>query len=192
MVVLDILAIALLSYAALHDLAARTVPNWLPLCIAAVGCLARLADHSLLAALGIAGGTFLILFGIWTAGAVGGGDVKLWAATALLITPQWQPEINFFLRVVMFGGSLAVAYLVLWLCLPKRTSRKGGLASPREGGLLRPREGGLLRPREGGLLRRVLRAEAWRIGRRGPVPYAFAIAGGAIVALLPSSLQVLR
>ncbi len=176
MVVLDSLAIALLSYAALHDLAARTVPNWLPLCIAAIGCLARLADHSLLPALGIAGGTFLILFSIWYAGAVGGGDVKLWAATALLIPPHWQPEINFFLLVVVFGGGLAVLYLALWLCLPKRASRAGRL----------------LRPREGGLLRRVLRAEAWRIGRRGPLPYAFAIAGGAIVALLPSSLPVLR
>ncbi len=174
MVVLDILAIALLCYAALHDLAARTVPNWLPLCIAAIGCLARLADHSLLAALCIAGGAFLILFGVWTAGAVGGGDVKLWAATALLIPPHWQPELNFFLRVVVFGGGLGIAYLVLWLCLPKRAPR-----AP-------------LPPRDGRLLRRVLRAEAWRIGRRGPLPYAFAIAGAAIVALLPSSLPVLR
>ena len=34
-------------------------------------------------------------------------------------------------------------------------------------------------------LRRFLRVEQWRIGRRGPLPYACAIAAGAIVALLP-------
>jgi prepilin peptidase CpaA len=42
------------------------------------------------------------------------------------------------------------------------------------------------------LVRRVLRAEAWRINRRGPLPYAFAIAGGAILTLLPISFPVLR
>ena len=46
-VICGILAIALLLYAALHDLAARTVPNWLPLCVLALGIVARLMDHAL-------------------------------------------------------------------------------------------------------------------------------------------------
>lgn len=169
MIVLSVIAITLLVYAALHDFAARTVPNWLPLCVFAIGLISRIADHSLLPALLIAGVTFLILFGIWFAGAIGGGDVKLWAATALLIPPHWQPELSFFLRVVIIGGILALAYLLLCLCLPK----------PRAS-------------REGGLFRRVLRVEAWRIGRRGPLPYAFAIAGSAIITLLPLSVPALR
>jgi prepilin peptidase CpaA len=34
------------------------------------------------------------------------------------------------------------------------------------------------------LLRRVLVVEAWRMRRRGPLPYAVAIAGGAILLLI--------
>jgi prepilin peptidase CpaA len=125
-----------------------------------------LIDHSLLNGLAIAAVTFAVLFVIWLLGAMGGGDVKLWAATALLIPPMLQPELAFVLRVVVFGGVLAILYLSLRLLVPKpRASRPSGL------------------------LPRVLRAEAWRICRRAPLPYACAIAGGAIVTLLPLSLQ---
>ncbi len=161
-----ILATGLLVYAALHDLAVRTVPNWLPAALLAIGLCARIADHSWLSASVIAACTFAILFLIWMAGAMGGGDVKLWAATVLVIPPVLQPELDFFLRVVIFGGVLGIFYLVLCRLVPKPAAS-----------------------REGGLLRRVLRAEAWRIGRRAPLPYACAIAGGAIVTLLPLSLQ---
>ena len=75
------LAAVLLVYAALHDIAARTVPNWLPLCLLVLGCGARLTDHSLLAGAAVALITFVALFGLWLGGAMGGGDVKLWAAT---------------------------------------------------------------------------------------------------------------
>ncbi|HUW80714.1 MAG TPA: prepilin peptidase [Acidocella sp.] len=163
---LSILASGLLVYAALHDLAARTVPNWLPAVLLLLGICARLADHSLLSGLIISGVTFVILFVIWMLGAMGGGDVKLWAATVLLIPPFLHPELTFFLRVVLFGGVLALVYLALCRIIPKPHAS-----------------------RDGGLLRRALRAEAWRIGRRAPVPYACAIAGGAIVTLLPLSLQ---
>jgi len=164
--VLTALASGLLVYAAAHDLAVRTVPNWLPVALLAIGLCARAADHSLLAGLGVAAATFAVLFIIWVLGAMGGGDVKLWSATVLLIPPVFQPEIDFFLRVVVFGGVLGLVYLVLCRLVPK----------PRPS-------------RAGGLLRRALRAEAWRIGRRAPLPYACAIAGGAIVTILPLSLQ---
>jgi prepilin peptidase CpaA len=156
------LAAGLLVYAALHDIAARTVPNWLPLCLLVLGCGARLTDHSLLAGTAVVLVTFIALVGLWLGGAMGGGDVKLWAATALLIPPLLQPELAFLLRVLLYGGGLAVLYLLLRLCVP------------------RPRVS-----RQGGLLRRIVRAEAWRIGRRAPLPYACAIAGGALATLLP-------
>ncbi len=171
-----IFAVALLVYAALHDVAARTVPNWLPLCVAALGCAARLADHTLEVALLIAGVTFIVLFAIWVLGLMGGGDVKLWAATALLIPTQLQPELDFYLRVFLLGGLLGLIYLALWPVV--RRVRRAGAANAFAAG----------RPKN--LLRRVARAEAWRIGRRGPLPYACAISVSAIVALLPPSLQI--
>lgn len=97
---------------------------------------------------------------------MGGGDVKLWAATVLLIPPAVATELSFFLDILLFGGALALIYLALSFVVPK----------PK----------GL---RTGGRLRRFLRAEMWRIGRRAPLPYACAIAGGAIVAILPHQLQ---
>jgi prepilin peptidase CpaA len=100
---------------------------------------------------------------------VGGGDVKLWSATVLLIPPHWQAEFSFFYRVLLVGGILAVLYLSLrFVVRQPRSSRSGSL------------------------LKRAMRAEAWRICRRGPLPYAFAIAGGAIVTLLPLSFSALR
>jgi prepilin peptidase CpaA len=165
---LAFVAFVLLVYAALHDLAARTVPNWLPACVFIVGAAWRILDNSLLAGLAVAAVTFCILFVVWLAGAIGGGDAKLWPATAMLIPPSIQPELNFFVRVLFIGGVLAIIYLALWLVLPK----------PRLGPATRA----------SGLSRRVIRAEAWRIGRRGPLPYALAISGSAIITLLPFSL----
>jgi prepilin peptidase CpaA len=161
------LAAVLLVYAALHDIAARTVPNWLPLCLLVLGCGARLTDHSLLAGAAVALVTFVVLFGLWLSGAMGGGDVKLWAATVLLIPPLLQPELGFLFHVLLLGGALAILYLLLRLWVP------------------RPRVS-----RQGGLLRRIVRVEAWRIGRRAPLPYACAIAGGALATLLPLSFSV--
>jgi prepilin peptidase CpaA len=163
---LALFASALLFYAALHDLAVRTVPNWLSATVFGIGCCARLDDHSLIAGVTAAAVTFAVLFVLWVLGAMGGGDVKLWAASAALVPPYWQPELEFFLRVVVFGGILAILYLVMAPFIRKPAAS-----------------------RQGGMLRRVLRTEAWRIGRRAPLPYACAIATGAITTLMPLTLQ---
>lgn len=155
-------AAGLLGYAALHDLAVRTVPNWLPALVLLLGICARVLDHDLLSGVVVAAIAFTVLFCIWVAGLMGGGDVKLWAATVLLVPPGWQPQFAFFINVVLAGGLLALLYLGLSLVVP------------------RPRA-----TLQGGRLRRFLRVEQWRIGRRGPLPYACAIAAGAIAALLP-------
>ncbi len=160
-------AVCILAYAALHDLAVRTVPNCLSVALFSLGVLLRLTEHTLINGLLMSAGTFLVLFAIWAFGAIGGGDVKLWAATALLVPPLWTPASWFFLRVVMFGGLLAIVYLLLCLVVRKPKASQAG-----------------------GLLRRVARAEAWRISRRGPLPYALAISGSAILTLLPLSFNV--
>jgi prepilin peptidase CpaA len=159
------LAACLLIYAAWHDIAARTVPNWLPVLLLGFGVVMRLVDHHLVAGALISAITFVILFGIWLLGAMGGGDVKLWAASVLLIPPGLQPEVNFFFSVVLLGGVLALLYYGLsWVVRP-------------------------LHSRAHTLPARVLRAELWRIRRRAPLPYALAIAGGALVTYLPLSFQ---
>jgi len=162
-------AISLLLWAALHDLAARTVPNTLPAAICAIGIVVRLVDHTLLLGLAIAVAAFLLLFCIWRLGAVGGGDVKLWSASVLLIPPHWQMELSCLVRILLAGGILALVYLSLQRVVP------------------RPRAS-----HAGSLIVRVLRAEAWRIYRKAPLPYAFAIAGGTIVTLHPFPLAALR
>jgi prepilin peptidase CpaA len=91
-------AMALLIWAALHDLAARTVPNLLSAGVMGAGLGLRVIDHSLLASLGVAALCFLLLFAVWLAGMIGGGDVKLWSAAVLLMPPRWQIELLFFYR----------------------------------------------------------------------------------------------
>jgi prepilin peptidase CpaA len=161
-----ILASALLIYAALHDLAARTVPNWLSVALLLIGVCARVADHSLLAGLAAAAIAFVLLFGVWIGGAMGGGDVKLWAATVLVVPPFWQSQLAFFLDVVVLGGVLALIYLALSFLVPRVRASSAG-----------------------GLFKRAVRAELWRIRRRASLPYACAIAGGAFAILLPHAFQ---
>ncbi len=165
--VLCLLAVAgvLLIYAALHDIAVRTVPDWLSVAMLLLGIALRLLDHTLLFALVIAAITFGVLFVIWLCGFMGGGDLKLWTATVFIVPPVIQPEINFFLFITTFGGALALVYLGLGRLIRRPAASRAG-----------------------GLLRRALRVEAWRISHRGPLPYACAIAMGAFATLLPISL----
>ena len=112
-------------------------------------------DGKVIAGFGIAALLLTILGGLWLRGFIGGGDVKLIPAVALVLPPSSVPA--FVLSVAIAGGVLALLYLVLPYLVQ------------------RPRPG----PRRG-LLARALKAEAWRVHRRGPLPYAVAIAGGAL------------
>ena len=159
-------AAALLIYAAFHDLAVRTVPNWVSALLLVLGASIRMLDHDLLPALGAGIVLFLLLFVIWAAGLMGGGDVKLWAASALLVPPSWRMEFMFLANVMLLGGGLAVLYLLLSLVVRRPAASRAG-SYPR----------------------RFLRAELWRIRRRAPLPYACAIAGGSLAVLLPHILQ---
>jgi prepilin peptidase CpaA len=153
------LSAAVLLAAALHDIAFRTVPNWMPAVLFLAGCLARGLGGTLLAGLAIGLAVFLGGMLCWHRGWLGGGDVKLLAATAVVVPPVLAASL--LLDVALSGGILAILYLALGQFVQ---------ASPNG-------------PRPPGLLRRIWRAERFRICRRGPLPYASAIVAGAFLVL---------
>jgi prepilin peptidase CpaA len=151
-------ASALLA-ASLHDLIARTIPNWLAVAIAVCGLGLRGADGHLLTGLLAAILVFVAAFACWRWRLMGGGDVKLLGATALVIPPA--AVFNFVTAVALAGGVLALCYLV-----GRRLMRKSAA------------------PRPHNLLARALRVERWRVSRGGPLPYACAIAAGGLFVIL--------
>lgn len=149
----------LLVAAALHDCVARTVPNWVAGVLAITGLMLRATFGNLLAGTLVGLVVFVLAVLCWRRGWMGGGDVKLLAATAILVPPALA--FNFITAVALFGGVLAVLYLL------------GRRVVPAPHG-----------PRPRGFLARVLRIERWRIHRGGPLPYACAIAAGGLFVLL--------
>ncbi len=157
-----VLSIGIILVAGLHDAALRTIPNWIPASLIVAGALLRVREGNAIAGLGIATLLLIMLGGLWLRGFIGVGDMKLIPAVALVLPPSGAP--GFILSVALAGGALALIYLTLPLIVP------------------RPAPG----PRRR-FFARVLKAEAWRLHRRGSVPYALAIAGGA----LPGFIQTL-
>jgi prepilin peptidase CpaA len=148
-----------LLFAALHDVAFRTIPNWLPTLLLGVGTLIRVQSGTLMPGL-LAG--LLIFTGTticWLRGWLGGGDVKLLAACGMLVPPALA--MSLLLAVALSGGLLAILYLALARVLPPITRS---------------------RPTE--LIRRVCRMECYRIRHRRPLPYGSAIAAGTLFVLL--------
>jgi prepilin peptidase CpaA len=153
------IATTTLLLAGVHDLAFRTVPNWMPVVLLLPGILLRLNTGTLM--LGLLAGLLVFLAGAfcWRNGWLGGGDVKLLAATAVLVPPSLV--VNLLLDVALAGGALAMIYLAM-----------ARLVAPPSG-----------TPRPPGMLRRIRRVELYRVRRRRPLPYASAIAAGALFVL---------
>jgi prepilin peptidase CpaA len=154
-------AAGLLLFAAVRDVATRMVPNWVSLAILAAGIVLQAVTGDLAVALGLG---LLVFFGaavMWRFGWLGGADVKLLGAAAVAV--PCGSVMQLLVLVSLTGGVLAVFYLALSLILR------------------RPRPG----PRNS-FLQRLMKAEAWRIHRRGPLPYAVAIACGGVLTLFPS------
>jgi prepilin peptidase CpaA len=152
------LAAAALLFAALHDVAFRTIPDWVPGAVAADGVLLRLLDHQLWSALACGLSVFALAAFCWSRGWLGGGDVKLLGATAVLIPPAMVP--GYIAAVSLTGGALALLYLLLERIVPTP-----GHCCPAS------------------LLRRVLVVECRRIRRRTSLPYATAISAAALLML---------
>jgi prepilin peptidase CpaA len=133
-----------LMFAALHDVAARTVPNWSSLALLGIGFVLRMIEGNWAASLSVGAVVFIVSVVCWLRGWLGGGDVKLLTAASVVVPPLMS--VNLLL-------------LSLVVNVPRRD-----------------------RPQ--GKMRRILRAERYRISRKGPLPYASAIAAGAIFVLL--------
>lgn len=147
------LALSLLFFSVFTDLRAREIPDWVSLVFLLMG-LVRLPSCGWGA---LVGGCIIFgcAFGLWLAGFMGGGDVKLIASSSLLFPPLWQ--VRYILDIAIVGGFLAILYLILRKVVPVP-------ATPVYG--------------------RALRIECWRIRRGFALPYAIAIAGGFVVAAL--------
>lgn len=151
--------LALFGIACLQDWAMRLVPNRVPAAIAIMGLGLRCIDGMVVPALLAAGIVFFVAAFCWRRGWLGGADVKLFGAGALLVPPA--AASGFVIVSCLAGGVLAVLYAGLSHLVP-----------PPEP----------IRPLS--YLRRYLRVEQRRLQRRGPLPYATAIAAGATFVLL--------
>ena len=161
-----IAGLGLLVAAAVHDVMARTVPNRVSALIALCGLVAQLARAaltvsgwsglglSLLASVAV----FIVAAMMWRRGWMGGGDVKLLAAAALLVPAGLVTTL--IMATAISGSVLSLFYLAARRRLP------------------RPLPG-----RPPSLVARIVRVERWRLRRGGPLPYAVAIASGACFVL---------
>lgn len=151
-----------LAVCAWSDLVTRTVPDMPVACIAGAGVLMRAMAGSaaLASSIAVAALLFLLLVLAHARGLLGGGDVKLIAATALCVPPQ--SVMHLVSAIALCGGMLALLHLAL-----RRLPQPVPCCPPHAPALLR-----------------VCRIERWRIHRHGPLPYAVAIAAGAGWVLL--------
>lgn len=162
-------AVCLLLLAGASDVATRRVPNWACAALATIGLALQLISGRAQTAVGSALLVFLLGALCWRRGWLGGGDVKLLAATALLVAPWRVPSL--LLAVALAGAALALAYLLLRL-LPAGPQRQlPDAASPCGSGWRATAS-------------RIARIERWRIRRGAPLPYATAICAGASFVLL--------
>jgi prepilin peptidase CpaA len=163
--ILAVVIVGLLIFAALVDIATRTIPDGVAIAVALLGICGRLLfglpglTGSVVAALIL----FALLVFLNARGLMGGGDVKLAAATALGLPVG--SFYQFLIVTSVAGGIVALVHLFLRTVIrePPRTP-----------------------PRGASLLRRVLAVEGWRIARRGSLPYGVAIACGGIWAVIMS------
>ena len=161
--ILLVTGVALLAFAALHDIGFRTVPNWVSVALLAVGLVLRLTQGDLGMGLVCGLSVFAATYAFWRFGWMGGADVKLLTASAVFVPHGTVP--NLVVYTSLAGGLLAVIYII------------GGRLAPRRASLGTAPDN---------LFRRALRCELRRLSRRGPLPYATAIAAGGWLAVAAS------
>jgi prepilin peptidase CpaA len=96
------------------DIAKRRIPNFLTAAIALMGLTAQLVDRggwSALSGVGAAVVSVALLYRPWTAGGIGGGDVKMAAAVAIWVGLEGM--IRYALAVAAAGGVVALIMYVI-------------------------------------------------------------------------------
>ncbi|MGB7977201.1 MAG: A24 family peptidase [Roseiarcus sp.] len=155
----------LLSVAAGTDLKHRRIPNEIVAAIAAIGLAQGLITRpgqvwsSLLAG-------FLVFCGLGVLSfyrIIGGGDLKLISAVTLLVPPERVGQL--LIEIALAGGVLGCIYLLAGYAL--RSSSATSIAE----------EGA----RSEAGLALTIRTERDRIAAGGPMPYALAALGGALI-----------
>ena len=110
---------AVLLFAAWHDIVSRTVPNWMSIAIACCGVVAAFADHRLAISAGLGFAVFCVAAACWRRGWMGGADVKLLGAIAIVLPPHM---ISLFAIAMSLAGAVhAVVYIA---------ARAGGCGLP--------------------------------------------------------------
>lgn len=111
---------ALAIVAALKDVTSYTIPNWISLALIAAFVPAAAVSGASWPAIGLClatgAGGLLLGMGMFAAGWIGGGDAKLFAASALWI--GLPAAVPFMLATGLAGGALTMAILALrsgWL-----------------------------------------------------------------------------
>jgi len=152
------IAIGLLALAAWRDVASRTIPDWISISLAGMGCAVRLQSGLLDLMLSVVMSVvlFSLLLIAFSRGVLGGGDVKLISALALWLAP---PDCYGLVMVTaVAGGVLGLVYLGLRHAGPLPVLDT--MAGP------------------------MVRVELERIRSGGPLPYGVAIMFGGAYALL--------
>lgn len=148
-------AVVLFLAAAMFDLGWRRIPNWISPLLLFTGIMLGITRGGLPGSLAVGLVIFIAAAICWRHGLMGGGDVKLLGAGATLFPASRC--LNFMLDTALFGGVLALFYMVL-RCIV----RKPGYAAHAYG------------------MRRLIRVEQWRIAGQAPLPYAVAIGAAGI------------
>ena len=150
----------ILAIAAWCDVATRTIPDRLSIALLALGIGSRLVLEGPQAALISAGLALLVFLGfalLHARGFIGGGDVKLIAALVAGTAPAAVPDL--LIAIALAGGVIGLAYMALARTMSKPALRPHAVLPVR-----------------------IAVLEANRIVRRGPMPYALAIAAGTLAA----------
>ena len=158
---LTALAAGLLILAAGCDILTRLIPNAIPACLAVLGLALRVLDGSWPWALLAGAIVFVVALLCWMRRWMGGGDVKLLGACALLVPPlSVLPMIT---MVGVAGGVLSFIYIAARHLVPRPAPVPAA-------------------QRPSSFLGRALRAERWRLARGTALPYAVAIAIGSLTS----------
>lgn len=159
-------SLILLSIAAGTDLKDRRIPNEIVAAVAAIGLTQGLVARpgQVWISLLVASVVFCVLAVLSYYRIIGGGDLKLISAVTLLVIPERVGEL--LIEIALAGGVLSCIYLIAPYAPMGASGTSSGAAE-------------IARPGNGIAL--AIRTERIRIAARGPLPYAVAVLGGALI-----------